>query len=378
MLKVCIEGWRGINHSYSIVNERQIIELSKLNLILKHKDVPYYNSNWNRKINSNGFNELDNKIIQSVKKPLDNEIFDVVYRISFPFNFAKSNSKNLFIFGTSEYQNINDLCVNFDLKNINNDDQVNIVTPSNWSKTGFLNAGIDDKKITVIPHGIDEKIFFPLSKIQKKLFRDKLKIKKDDFLISSIGAMTKNKGIEYLIIAYCILKKKYKNLKLVLKDQNNLYNRTSLDCINRVKKTKYSNLVNNNCLKDILLISTNLNVNSLNQLYNSSNCYVSSYMAEGFNLTPLEASACGTPIVITKGGSTDDYFNKKLGLQIESKLLKVKDKNMLEPNVDSIVASIEKIITKPDQYGGESASRYITDNFSWNKIVHKLYKLLIR
>ena len=101
-------------------------------------------------------------------------------------------------------------------------------------------------------------------------------------------------------------------------------------------------------------------------------------MAEGFNLTPLEASACGTPIVITKGGSTDDYFNKKLGLQIESKLLKVKDKNMLEPNVDSIVASIEKIITKPDQYGGESASRYITDNFSWNKIVHKLYKLLIR
>ena len=103
-----------------------------------------------------------------MKKPLDNEIFDVVYRISFPFNFAKSNSKNLFIFGTSEYQNINDLCVNFDLKNINNDFEVHIVTPSNWSKTGFLNAGINDKKITVIPHGIDEN-FFSITKFKKIL-----------------------------------------------------------------------------------------------------------------------------------------------------------------------------------------------------------------
>ena len=202
MLKVCIEGWRGINHSYSIVNERQIIELSKLNLILKHKDVPYYNPNWNRKINNNGFNELDNKIIQSVKKPLDNEIFDVVYRISFPFNFAKSNSKNLFIFGTSEYQNINDLCVNFDLKNINNDDQVNIVTPSNWSKTGFLNAGIK-KNLSPIPSapevniiGKKEKLDVSKNKnidnVESTISKESIK-KNDNFLESKVKEISNEK-----------------------------------------------------------------------------------------------------------------------------------------------------------------------------------------
>ena len=33
-------------------------------------------------------------------------------------------------------------------------------------------------------------------------------------------------------------------------------------------------------------------------------------MAEGFNMTPLEAAACGTQKVVTNGGSTDDYFNE--------------------------------------------------------------------
>ncbi len=41
-------------------------------------------------------------------------------------------------------------------------------------------------------------------------------------------------------------------------------------------------------------------------------------MAEGFNLTPLEAAACGTQIVVTKGGSTDDYFQECMGYQIDS------------------------------------------------------------
>ena len=36
-------------------------------------------------------------------------------------------------------------------------------------------------------------------------------------------------------------------------------------------------------------------------------------------LTPLEAAACGTQIVVTNGGSTDDYFNDCMGFKIESK-----------------------------------------------------------
>ena len=47
MIKICIEGWRKINHSYALVNQRQLIELLKYPIHLKHKDIPYFNENWN-------------------------------------------------------------------------------------------------------------------------------------------------------------------------------------------------------------------------------------------------------------------------------------------------------------------------------------------
>lgn len=56
-------------------------------------------------------------------------------------------------------------------------------------------------------------------------------------------------------------------------------------------------------------------------LYNSCDALVTPYIGEGFNLPPLEASACGIPILVPQGGSTDDYFDLKMGLQIETKLI---------------------------------------------------------
>ncbi len=49
MLKICVEGWRGINHSFSIVNQNQLLELLKLPINLKIRDIPYFNKNWSLK-----------------------------------------------------------------------------------------------------------------------------------------------------------------------------------------------------------------------------------------------------------------------------------------------------------------------------------------
>ena len=103
-----------------------------------------------------------------------------------------------------------------------------------------------------------------------------------------------------------------------------------------------------------------------------TDCYVSPYRAEGFNLTPLEAAACGSQIVITKGGCTDDYYNPCLGFQIESSEKKVDDKYFLMPNIDSLVNILEeKVINKPDNSKMER-SNYVVKNFSWDKVVSKL------
>ena len=71
----------------------------------------------------------------------------------------------------------------------------------------FLNAGIKDDQIVVIPHGVNGKSFHVVSEEEKIKIRKEYGIEKDAFILTNIGAMTENKGVEILIAAYGILKK---------------------------------------------------------------------------------------------------------------------------------------------------------------------------
>ena len=47
-MKICVEGWRNINHSYAMVNQYQLLQLLNLPIKLKHKDIKFYKENWNK------------------------------------------------------------------------------------------------------------------------------------------------------------------------------------------------------------------------------------------------------------------------------------------------------------------------------------------
>ena len=42
-------------------------------------------------------------------------------------------------------------------------------------------------------------------------------------------------------------------------------------------------------------------------LYNLADAYVTPYHAEAFNMPALEAAACGVPLIVPRGGPTDDF-----------------------------------------------------------------------
>ena len=62
-------------------------------------------------------------------------------------------------------------------------------------------------------------------------------------------------------------------------------------------------------------------------------------------LTPLEAAACGTQIVVTNGG-TDDYFDDCMGFKIESKEKNLNNNILLSPKIDSLIDILNSIINK--------------------------------
>ena len=215
-----------------------------------------------------------------------------------------------------------------------------------------------------------------ISEDEKKIIRDKYKINSEDFILTNIGAMTQNKGVEDLIAAYGVLKKKNKNLKLILKDQSNLYDRNANSPIKNMQNSKFNQkyqIFNEQMHNDIIIISKNLNFKEIRDIYSITDCYVSPYKAEGFNLTPLEAAACGTQIVITDGGPTDDYFDDCMGFKIESKEEKLNDSIYLRPKTNSLIEILDSIINKTDNKKIQR-SNFVHKNFSWENVVKKLKK----
>ena len=92
--------------------------------------------------------------------------------------------------------------------------------------------------------------------------------------------MSSNKGIDYLIVAFAILKKRYNHLKLILKDQSNLYGISGRDIFLKTKKGINGHLLDEDVENDIIFLSKNMTISILNDLYNISDCYVSPYRAE--------------------------------------------------------------------------------------------------
>lgn len=369
--KILIEGWRGINHSYSLVNQNQLLVLMNMDFDLSHHDLPFYNPNWNSKDNDAGFDPGTKDKLLTIKVADLTHTFDTTYRISFPFRFYPSNSEKLFVFGTAEFQTINGFvhenAIRAGIENLN----LKIITPSEWSKVGFVKAGFDESRVIVVPHGVNRHIYKPLTPDQRLEFRNALHMNANDFMILCLGAMTHNKGIDVLLNAYAILKKRYPHIKLILKDSRNLYGVRAQDMVMRYFEN--SKTLKDELLNSILFIPNNLTQYQLNGLYAAADCYVSPYRAEGFNLTPLEAAASGTPIIITKGGSTDDYSHPSFALQIDSQLVKEAENTYIEPNLESLTELLTILIeNKPTNLNKDTAQEIINQNLTWPVVVKKL------
>ncbi len=88
-----IEGWRGLNHSYGLVNQYQILELLKIDgLRLFHHDLPFFNEQWNRLRNDASFPPDAQRQIDALP-PAGHAHIDCVYRIASPVPAGADNDK---------------------------------------------------------------------------------------------------------------------------------------------------------------------------------------------------------------------------------------------------------------------------------------------
>jgi len=372
MSSLLVEGWRGLSQSYAMVNQYQLLELMGYDFDLFHRDVPFYKPEWTAH-SSGVFSEQRDRKLRSIRSVGDGEIeADITYRISYPYRLEAPATGKLFVFGTSERQNLDgyfhENCLDEGLRN----PHLKIVTPSHWSKVGFLKAGFSDAQVLVIPHGVDGEIYKPTTAERRKQVRSRLGLGDDTFAILSVGSMTSNKGIDLLIAAYAILKTRHPHVRLILKDSRHLYGLDGAGVFNTLAESR-PDLMTEALRASIIFISDDLTLSDLSDLYGAVDCYAAPYRAEGFNLPPLEAAACGTPIVITKGGSTDDYYHQSFALQIEGYKLTAGAGNVIEPDIESLLEKLTLLVeNKATALDKDAAIAFINDKFSWREVVRQL------
>lgn len=306
-IKVLIEGWRGVHHSFAMVNQHQILALMRRDDVeLYHRDMPFLMPHWNTKDHTAGFSEADYKRIMSLEA-IDESKVECVYRICAPMFPPNIKSRKTITFGITE--------LGFDigsfqdpLQDVSKMTRGNdiVVTSSRWSRDRLLDYGFPEAKVRVVSCGVDLKTFFPLSSDYIKMQRHDLNIPPDAVVFLNVGVSTWNKGIDLLLRAYATVHKSNKNVRLILKDAKGLYG-ISVENVIRDVGRDHPDLLTSDVLASISVITTNLSQSQLQALYGLADWYVSPYRAEGFNLPVLEAQACGTPVITSSGGATDDF-----------------------------------------------------------------------
>jgi glycosyltransferase involved in cell wall biosynthesis len=228
--------------------------------------------------------------------------------------------------------------------------------PSEYSKKTLINYGAPAEKITVIPHGINFKLFHPrLSDELKKKFN--LEDKKP--LIGytgrlKIGGTGQSKNLIMLLKALKIVVKKIPDAVLVLGGPD---------------FEEISKVIMKLGLEKNIVYTGPRPYNEVPKFMAMVDLVVCPAISEGFCFMLAEASACGKPVVATNAGAhTDRVINNKTGI-------------LTSVSPESFAQGIVKLLENPKEAErfGKNGARF-TKKFTWKKSVKKhleIYEMLI-
>ena len=200
---------------------------------------------------------------------------------------------------------------------INNCD--GILTVSEFSKQDIAKEFNFPKNKIFVTHLAAEDIYRPLDKSQCKKIIEKEYGIKDDFILY-VGGFSPRKNIIGLIEAFSLLSKDIKkNIKLVITGKKGI----SYDA--------YKNRAENLNIENDVIFTDFIPLEKLPIFYNASKLLAYPSFYEGFGLPPLEAMACGTPVISSNVTSLSEIC-------YESSLL-------INPyNIDELKNSIELVL----------------------------------
>lgn len=381
---ILVSGWRSIPHSYAVVSEYLCLELLRRapGLRLFFQDMPYFNPSWQA---SGGMHCADSEAaLRSIPPPPADLRAHAELRIEYPYDLLRpARAARTTVFGTAEYLSVppSFMAGGVDVMEAQERNGFRILAPSNWAKRGFVRSGAAAENVTVLPLGFDPLVFKPVTQERRAQIRAELGISPGDFVFFHAGNMSLNKGLRFLLPAFARLAQVHPHAKLLLKGLDSLYSsKQSFEAQFAGLAPEVAHAV----ASRLRYVGDRLSYAGMASLYQASDCYISPYVGEGFNMPVLEAAACGLPVICTAGGPTDDFVTEDFALPIASTLEPVAVANTphamgLLPDPEHL-AHLMLCVTDDAEFRESARAagpQYVGERFTWAKVVDRLLPIIL-
>jgi glycosyltransferase involved in cell wall biosynthesis len=220
----------------------------------------------------------------------------------------------------------------------------------------FIEKNLTNREVRTIGYGsingIDT-IFFKkkATSFEKEKIRKELGFVLDDFIITFIGRIVKDKGIDDLVAAFSELSKKHNNLKLLIIGSYD-------DNLNSIHKDTKNQIENSNKIKRLNF------QNDIRRYLEVSSLFVLPSHREGFPNVLLEAGSFELPLVASNiNGCNEVIENGENGLLFDKK------------DVIDLTKSIDAFINNNDLYNKakKNIRKTVISKYSKNEFNKNLY-----
>jgi glycosyltransferase len=234
-----------------------------------------------------------------------------------------------------------------------------IVSLTQYMREYLINEyGIDPKKISVIPNGLDQKKFQTIDNEEKSSLKKTLGFSSDDIIILFSGRIDPSKGVLYLVEAFEKAAEKHEHLKLVLIGQGDVN-----EC-QRKLGSSFGRVIYTGFLEKRLLKS----------FYNIADIGIVPSKNEQCSYTVLEMMANRVPIIASRINGLDEILNDNSCLFVNPVITQ---EGEITLNIDDLAEAMVKLASEKGlrKQLSESAYKIFINKFKSERMAGDMKKL---
>jgi glycosyltransferase involved in cell wall biosynthesis len=226
----------------------------------------------------------------------------------------------------------------------------------------IMHYQVPPEKITMIPCGFSQEEFYP---IKKKEARQKLQMDPDEPMLLQLGRMVPRKGVDNVVKALGQLKRGGKNVRLVIVGGES----DQPDPQQCPETNRLFRIAQENGIAGQVHFAGRKQREMLKYYYAAADLFITTPWYEPFGITPLEAMACGTPVIgANVGGIKYSVLDGETGA-----LVSPDNPAELADKVNELIFDAGKL----EQFGLNAIDR-VNNYFTWAQVTRKMSRLYQR